>query len=621
MKLSTLFPVLTALLIAAFFFFLPELDRCALPLTERERPADEKKSRKKRAEKKPAAPPRFAEQYGERIAVLLVTLLYALAAFSHLGDTRAPQSFRAFSEGESLTLELEEESTLSRAMLYSVLGTGGLSLSLSEDGEHWTPAGEELEQNYVALLKWHELALSGRARFLRLSARGTPELGELTLYDENGEALPWKTESALTDEQALTPEKPGFLNSSYFDEIYHARTALEHLRGLWPYEITHPPLGKLIIGLGISLFGMTPFGWRFSGTLFGVLMLPLVYAFARRLFGRGSVPVCCALLLAADFMHFNQTRIATIDTYGVFFTLGMYYFLYRWLFPKPEGGSPAPAPAEGKPLDLALAGVFFGLGAASKWTCLYAGAGLGRIWALHWIGRFAREKRAARKPFLLNVDLCLVFFVLVPALIYYLSYYPYGIGNGLRGGPGMYVTRDYARLVLDNQSYMFRYHSGVNATHPYSSRWYQWLLDIRPILYYLDGDGTTRSSFGAFVNPVLCWAGLIALGVLAWCAAARRDRKALFLLLGYLAQLVPWVFISRVTFEYHYFPCSVFLVLALGYVFALMRDNVRAWRFPVWGLTALQSAVFVFFYPQLWGAELPSKTASLLYRWLPAWPF
>ncbi|MBP3485288.1 MAG: methylenetetrahydrofolate--tRNA-(uracil(54)-C(5))-methyltransferase (FADH(2)-oxidizing) TrmFO, partial [Oscillospiraceae bacterium] len=26
-----------------------------------------------------------------------------------------------------------------------------------------------------------------------------------------------------------------------------------------------PPLGKLIIGLGIRLFGMTPFGWRFSG--------------------------------------------------------------------------------------------------------------------------------------------------------------------------------------------------------------------------------------------------------------------------------------------------------------------------------------------------------------------
>lgn len=612
MKLSTILAVLTALLISGFYLFLPPLQSAALPAAEAKKPA----GKRARGGKAPEAHPRFAEQYGERIAVVLVTLLYALAAFSHLGDTKAPQSFRVFSEGESLTLELDGSCELSRGMLRSVLGTGGFSFALSEDGASWTEAGE-LDQNYVALLKWHDLSLSGRARYLRLTAHGSPELAELTLFDENGAAVPWKTQNELTDEQALTPERPTFLNSSYFDEIYHARTALEHLRGVWPYEITHPPLGKLLIGLGISLFGMTPFGWRFSGTLFGVLMLPLVYAFARRLFGRGSVPVCCMLLLAADFMHFGQTRIATIDTYGVFFTLCMYYFLYCWLFPQAEGLSPG----EGKKRDLALAGLFFGLGAASKWTCLYAGAGLGLIWALHWIGRFVREKSAARKPFLRNVGFCLVFFVAVPALIYYLSYYPYGIGNGLGGGLGMYFSRGYARIVLENQRYMFRYHSGVNATHPYSSRWYQWMLDVRPILYYLDYNGTRRSSFGAFVNPVLCWAGLIALGVLGWCALVRRDRKALFLLLGYLAQLVPWVFVKRITFEYHYFPCSVFLVLTLGYVFALMRADTQRWRVPVWGLTALQCGVFALFYPALWGAELNVNTASALYRWLPTWPF
>ena len=35
----------------------------------------------------------------------------------------------------------------------------------------------------------------------------------------------------------------------------------------------------------------------------------------------------------------------------------------------------------------------------------------------------------------------------------------------------------------------------------------------------------------------------------------------------------------------------------------------------------LNAAVFLLFYPQLWGAELNAKTASLLYRWLPTWPF
>ncbi|MBR2717342.1 MAG: glycosyltransferase family 39 protein, partial [Oscillospiraceae bacterium] len=51
----------------------------------------------------------------------------------------------------------------------------------------------------------------------------------------------------------------------------------------WPYEITHPPLGKAIISLGIRLFGMTPFGWRFMGALTGVLMVPLMYLLVKQL--------------------------------------------------------------------------------------------------------------------------------------------------------------------------------------------------------------------------------------------------------------------------------------------------------------------------------------------------
>ena len=106
-----------------------------------------------------------------------------------------------------------------------------------------------------------------------------------------------------------------------------------------------------------------------------------------------------------------------------------------------------------------------------------------------------------------------MFFVLVPGMIYYASYYPYGAARGLHGA-GMYFTREYAAIVLENQRFMFTYHAGLVATHPYSSRWWQWLLDLRPILYYLSyGDGTV-STIGAFVNPLLCWGGLLALPVL-----------------------------------------------------------------------------------------------------------
>ncbi|MBQ6466196.1 MAG: phospholipid carrier-dependent glycosyltransferase [Oscillospiraceae bacterium] len=612
MKSSYLFPILAALLIVLFYLGLPELKTCALPPAERGR--------------------RGGPREGAFLALL--TLAYAALAFFRLGDAQAPQSFRAF-EGDSLTLELAEPAPVGGLTLYTGVVPGSYIFELSPDGEVWLPAGE-YSQGYADLLKWQTPALTAPelpVRYLRVTGYDGAELGELALLGPSGEALPWLTASELTDEQALVPPEPDYLNSCYFDEIYHARTAVEHLRGMRPYEISHPPLGKLLIGLGIRLFGQTPFGWRFMGTLFGVLMLPALWLFARRLFGGGLVPGCCAALLAADFMHFTQTRIATIDSYAVFFILLMYAFFWLWLS---EGSLPA----------LALSGLCFGLGAATKWICLYASLGLGFAWLCRWIGAFvnsgSKPKGANKAPkkkgtphqspaataspqgeallseFFKNVAFCLVFFVLIPALIYCLSYLPYAAPRGVRPFSGAYF-----RMVWDNQVYMFRYHAGVDATHPYSSRWYQWMLDIRPILYYLKYyPDNVRSSFGAWLNPILCWSGLLALFVLGYTAVFRRDRKAAFLLLGYFAQLSPWLFITRITFAYHYFACSLFLVLALGYVFSLMREaGVPGWRARAVGLCALSAAVFALFYPAVSGALVDNTLATGLLKWLPTWPF
>ena len=264
----------------------------------------------------------------------------------------------------------------------------------------------------------------------------------------------------------------------------------------------------------------------------------------------------------------------------------------------------------------------FGIGAATKWTCLYAGAGLGVLWALHWVFSGVRAHRAGdgrryARRLLGNIGFCLVFFVLVPGMIYYASYYPYGAARGLHGA-GMYFTREYAAIVLENQRFMFTYHAGLVATHPYSSRWWQWLLDLRPILYYLSyGDGTV-STIGAFVNPLLCWGGLLALPVLAY-RAWKCDRTALFILVGYLAQVLPWVFISRLTFEYHYFAATLFLVLALGYVFDRLRRH--GYLGIVYAFTAANGVLFALFYPVLTGVTIPRDYAWNVLKWLPDWPF
>ena len=193
---------------------------------------------------------------------------------------------------------------------------------------------------------------------------------------------------------------------------------------------------------------------------------------------------------------------------------------------------------------------------------------------------------------------------------------------------------------------MFSYHSNIKAEHPYSSRWYQWILDIRPILYYLDYlPGGRRISIAAFVNPMICWGGLLSLPVLCYTAAVRRDRTAAFILVGYASGIVPWMFISRLTFAYHYFASAVFLIPALCYMFRLMdplpdeylhmplqtgeagertnppasRRSARYQTYPVI-FTAVCVLLFVVFFPVLCGLSVDNDLATRLLGWLPSWP-
>ena len=185
-------------------------------------------------------------------------------------------------------------------------------------------------------------------------------------------------------------------------------------------------------------------------------------------------------------------------------------------------------------------------------------------------------------------------------------------------GLGMYFNPRYAKIVWDNQVSMFTYHAGVNATHPYSSKWYQWIFNIRPILYYLHYGSGTRGAIAAFLSPLVCWGGLLAMVAMGYLALFRRDDKAAFILLGYLAQLLPWVFVSRIVFNYHYFACTVFLCLALGYVAAVL--DKAGYRKHVIAMNAVGVVLFVLFYPALSGVLVPTGYCDQIMKWLSSWP-
>ena len=99
------------------------------------------------------------------------------------------------------------------------------------------------------------------------------------------------------------------------------------------------------------------------------------------------------------------------------------------------------------------------------------------------------------------------------------------------------------------------------------------------------------------------------------------DRTAAFLLVAYASGLVPWMFISRLTFAYHYFASALFLVPSLCYVFALFENAPRRFRLYPCCFTAVSVLLFAWFFPALNGITVSNELATKLLGWLPTWPF
>lgn len=562
--------------------------------------------------------------------LLLVTFVYACFAFSHLGDTQTTLTSWTPQQGESVVLEADGEcATLTYlpgiapdSAHYAARVGVNIQVETSQDGETWTDCGTLTDGSVFA---WKQYQLSTPGRYVRLTALdGSVTLNEASLFYTGTRVQATvlsrdPAAQALVDEQQVVPAYTTYENSTYFDEIYHARTAYEHILGLEPYENTHPTLGKLIISLGIRIFGMNPFGWRFMGALFGVLMLPVLYHLLKQLFGRTRLCTAGTLLFAFDFMHFTQTRIATIDTYAVFFLLLMYdamlVFLRRDLLRDSWKKLLPP---------LLACGVFTGLGIAAKWTAAYGALGLaalffGKLLFTYWDARRRGEETV---PLLMKCGKlcawCCLFFLALPFGIYFGAFLPittlsHNAGN-LWGAFWNY------------QVTMFRYHSTLEATHSFASSWYEWPLDIRPIWYFAGDTQEGYSTISAFGNPLLWWAGIPALGAAACLWWKERFRWAGLVLAGFLSVYLPWVLVPRLTFIYHYFTAVPFLVVALCSVFSLLYQRggfARQLTFPggiqCSGATLLLAAftaacllLFAVYFPVLSGSPTTRDYANAL---------
>ena len=564
------------------------------------------------------------------IYLIALTVIYGVVALTNLGSLKAPQTdWQSSKAGETITVQFDRTRHVKQYWVNGNIQTGGTLLINA--GAY----SETFEQTYDDMFRWKAVDTdftTNRVELILYS--GSLRLNEIAFFDASGELIPvrlsgaTKAQAALFDEQDTVPDKPSYFNGMYFDELYHARTAYEHLHNLKPYENSHPPLGKLFIMLGVAVFGMCPFGWRVVGALFGVGMLPVLYVFARRIFKKSEYALLAAGLFAFDFMHFTQTRIATIDVYAVFFILLMYYYMYQYIRMNffVDGLTKTWKP-------LFLSGLFFGVGTACKWTCIYAGAGLAVLFFGSLVARYYEYLRLRTRGSAVHREqvsrfwsnaiktcaMCCLFFIAIPFAIYFLSYLPYYLYEAGQSADSYYGLGSAVETWRKYQEFMYSYHSGLNATHPYQSMWYEWPFTIKPMWYYFNSydNGSVISTLTASGNPAVWWVSTLGAAALLAARLTNRikpDRALQILCVGVLANYLPWVLVSRCTFIYHFFATVPFLILAAVYGLEKLDERYEGLWFVKWAWLAFAVLFFVLLYPGLSGLPIPAEWAAVLHQ-------
>lgn len=540
--------------------------------------------------------------------MLIIVFLYGILSFFHLGNMESPQTlWDTNTMQKSITLDLGSKQEVGYIRQLTGPRFGELSIAMSDDNVNYSEVAV-LEQDKV--FAWQDVEINTSGRYIKIMA-GEKEgsIMEIGVFSPDNSLLPVmsldETSQLLVDEQEQVPSQISYMNTTYFDEVYHARTAYEYTHGLEIYEWTHPPLGKLIMSIPIRLFGMTPFNYRVMGNLAGILMLIVIYIFAKRMFKSTKYATFAMLLFAVDGMHFVQTRIGTVDSYLVLFIMLAYLFMYQYIS---CNANKSPSRMH---FNLLASGFFMGCAIATKWNGAYCAIGLAIIFFVNFFIRNYQVGLSGKwRQYRIKIFLgCCFYFVIVPILIYLISYIP-----DMRINPEIGTLKGFVELQVK----MFNYHSKLVATHPFTSAWYLWPFGIKPLWYYSGkvAEGYV-SSITLHSNPFIWWTGIVAMIYVLIRAIASREKNEIFIVIAIVTAYVPYIGVPRIMFIYHYFPVVPMMILA---IVATIKDIEESTSIRlVIGYSIIAVLIFAFFYPIYSGLVIPEWYANAMVWFKGTW--
>ncbi len=433
-------------------------------------------------------------------------------------------------------------------------------------------------------------------------------------------------------------------NTLVFDEIYFAKFGHDYLTHTSFFD-AHPPLGKYLIAVGIWLKGFNPWGYRWMNALFGSCIPVILIGLGYQLTRRYSFALLAGALATLDGLLLVESRYGLINVYLLTFGLLGHWFMLL---------SCRKQPRLQHWLWLTLSALSFGAAAATKWNSLGFLLGLYLCWGALRLSRWGQkpQKTTNQTPLERFSHLSpLKLFIFLPAIgavLYSLVWIPHLLQN-----------TDFNFVQVHQE--MLAYHERVGngpKVHPYCSTWFSWPLLLRPVSYFYQRAASVMEpipiigpplpaskapivySVYATGNPLLWWATSIAILLVValclwqtWDWVSRRSRRSAlpanlyiqdqplltYLVASYVANLLPWLSISRCAFLYHYMPAYLFASLALAWLLDLwIRSSGLSLKMVAGLVLGLSIAGFLFWLPLYLGLPI-SAEAWQLRIWLRSW--
>lgn len=420
----------------------------------------------------------------------------------------------------------------------------------------------------------------------------------------------------------------------------------------------HPPLGKLILAYTSYFLGYRPepsfviekIGNEYPAHVkyaivravsatFSVGTVPITYIIARQLrISRISSALATTSVLL-DFLGIIEGRLILMDSQLLFFCqLSLCCAFHLW---ETHYGTRKRA------IWLFLTGLSCGTALSIKHTALATPGLIGIIsfFGLHFLSQPLDISECVYAGVCGLTMYVMSFYVMFKALWHtggkYDNFMPLNFKKTLIGGE-FYDPKakrvSFLRLFIYLNRRMIQSNASIKKRHSWESDWYQWIVNWRGVLYFVKretvNEAELKSQIYLLGNPAVIYLTLLSIVIFAivlllsvryrqtWSVRARfaqlvwKRNNGIFLLCGWLCNLLPYILVDRAAFIYHYMPGLFYGQLLTAVVVDLLPPKTRIAIVVI--LMGVISAAFVYWSPWVYCLPLTNEQHQAR-RWLSRW--